>query len=147
MSTSMLISLAQRYHAFSGSSLKTLTLPTLGASSGVAGSIEVVQEPAAEPDDQPVPRAPSPEPIVTPPLDAYGSPVTVPSTTTTTTTPSSQTSAEGTGVDHHDDGAGYGAVQPHPLLRRGRRSAGAGGAPARPRRGPGPGCSTTRWRT
>ncbi len=32
-----------------------LTLPTLGASSDVAGSVEVVQEPAANADDQPVP--------------------------------------------------------------------------------------------
>jgi LCP family protein required for cell wall assembly len=88
MSTSMMISLAQRYHAFSGSSLGTLTLPTLGASSGVAGSIEVVQEPAAS---QLISQflGTSPEPIVTPPLDAYGSPVTEPSTTTTTTTPTS----------------------------------------------------------
>ena len=37
MSTAMLISLAQRFHAFSGSALKTSTLPTLGASSDVAG--------------------------------------------------------------------------------------------------------------
>jgi LCP family protein required for cell wall assembly len=94
MSTSMLISLAQRFHAFSGSSLQTLTIPTLGASSDVAGSVEVVQEPAAA---QMITQflGASPSSIVTPPLDAYGSPVTVPPTTTTE--PSSGTGT-GTGT-------------------------------------------------
>jgi len=82
MSTSMLLSLAQRFHAFSASSLRTLTLPTTGASSYSAGSVEVVQEPAAS---QMISQflGTSPGPIVTPPLDAYGSPVTVPASTTT----------------------------------------------------------------
>jgi LCP family protein required for cell wall assembly len=82
MGTSMLLSLAQRFHAFSGSALKTFTLPTLGASSAVAGSVEVVQEPAAL---QVISQflGTSPETVVTPPLDAYGSPVNVPSSTTT----------------------------------------------------------------
>ncbi len=81
MSTSMLLSLAQRFHAFSASSLKTLTMPTLGASSDAAGDVEVVQQPAAS---QMISQflGTSPGPIVTPPLDAYGSPVTVPATTT-----------------------------------------------------------------
>jgi LCP family protein required for cell wall assembly len=92
MSTSTLISLAQRFHAFSGSALKTLTLPTLGASSGVAGSIEVVQEPAANEMISSF-LGTSPEAIVTPPLDAYGSPVTTPPTTT----PSPTTPGTGTG--------------------------------------------------
>ncbi len=82
MSTSMMLSLAQRYHAFSGSALETFTLPTLGASSSVAGSIEVVQEPAASELISQF-LGTSPEPIATPPLSAYGSPVTVPSSTTT----------------------------------------------------------------
>ncbi len=91
MSTSMLISLAQRFHAFSGSSLKTVTLPTLGASSDAAGSVEVVQEPAAS---QMIAQflGTAPDAVVTPPLDAYGSPVTVPSTV-----PSSATSAPTSG--------------------------------------------------
>jgi len=92
MSTSTLISLAQRFHAFSGSALKTLTLPTLGASSGVAGSIEVVQEPAANEMISSF-LGTSPEAIVTPPLDAYGSPVKTPPTTT----PSPTTPGTGTG--------------------------------------------------
>jgi hypothetical protein len=90
MSTSMLLSLAQRYHAFSASSLKTLTLPTLGASSDEAGDVEVVQEPAAS---QMISQflGTSPQPIVTPPLDAYGSPVTVPPPTSSVPTSSSAT--------------------------------------------------------
>jgi len=82
MSTSMMISLVQRYHAFSGSALQTFTLPTLGATSDVAGSIEVVQQPAAN-DMISQFLGTSPNAVVTPPLDAYGSPVTVPSSTTT----------------------------------------------------------------
>ncbi|MGH9120426.1 MAG: LCP family protein, partial [Acidimicrobiales bacterium] len=91
MSSSTLIALAQRFHAFSGSALKTLTLPTLGASSDAAGSVEVVQEPAAR---QMIAQflGTSPDAVVTPPLDAYGEPVTVPSTV-----PSSATSAPTSG--------------------------------------------------
>jgi LCP family protein required for cell wall assembly len=90
MSTSTLLSLAQRYHAFSGSALKTLTLPTLGASSDIAGSIEVVEQPAA---NEMISQflGTSPGPVSTPPLDAYGSAVTVPSTTTSS--PSSESTA------------------------------------------------------
>ncbi len=82
MSTGMMISLVQRYHAFSGSDLQTLTLPTLGASSDGAGSVEVVQQPQANAMISQF-LGSSPNAVVTPPLDAYGSPVTVPSTTTT----------------------------------------------------------------
>ena len=38
-----MFALAERYHAFSGSELQTYTLPTVGASSSVAGDVEVVQ--------------------------------------------------------------------------------------------------------
>ena len=104
MGTSMLLSLAQRFHAFSGSALKTFTLPTLGASSAAAGAVEVVQEPAAiEVISQFL--GTSPKSIVTPPLDAYGSPVEVPSSTTTAPTngngggvPSTATTVPGTGT-------------------------------------------------
>ncbi len=104
MGTSMLLSLAQRFHAFSGSSLKTFTLPTLGASSATAGAVEVVQEPAAL---QVISQflGSSPKSVVTPPLDAYGSPVEVPSSTTTAPTsgsgggvPSTTTPVPGTGL-------------------------------------------------
>jgi anionic cell wall polymer biosynthesis LytR-Cps2A-Psr (LCP) family protein len=96
MSTSMMLSLAQRYHAFSGSALQTFTLPTLGASSDVAGSIEVVQQPAASEMISQFLGA-TPQTVVTPPLDAYGSPVTVPPTTTTAPTGGTGTGGTGTG--------------------------------------------------
>ena len=48
ISGSDLLALAEKYHAFSGSSLQTATIPTTGAYSSVAGDVEVVQEPAAE---------------------------------------------------------------------------------------------------
>ena len=38
-----LFALAERYHAFSGSDLQSYTLPTEGATSSVAGDVEVVQ--------------------------------------------------------------------------------------------------------
>jgi LCP family protein required for cell wall assembly len=96
MSTSMMLSLAQRYHAFSGSALQTFTLPTLGASSDVAGSIEVVQQPAASEMISQF-LGSTPQTVVTPPLDAYGSPVTVPPTTTTAPTGGTGTGGTGTG--------------------------------------------------
>jgi LCP family protein required for cell wall assembly len=85
MSTTAILSLVQRYHAFSGSQLQTFTLPTLGAYSGVAGAVEVVQEPQAQ---QVISQflGTAPNAVETPPLNAYGSPVTVPATTTTPAT-------------------------------------------------------------
>ena len=79
MSSDMIISLAQRYHAFSGSSLQTFTMPTAGSYSSVAGDVEVVEEPTAQ---QVITQFLGTEPnsAVTPPLDAYGSPIAVPST-------------------------------------------------------------------
>jgi LCP family protein required for cell wall assembly len=79
MSSDMIISLAQRYHAFSGSSLQTFTMPTAGAYSSVAGDVEVVEEPSAQ---QVITQFLGTEPnsVVTSPLDAYGSPIAVPST-------------------------------------------------------------------
>ena len=82
LSANDMLSIAEHYHAFSGSQLATFTLPTTGASSA-AGSVEVVQ-----PDEtaqllgkflggaRPT--------IVTPPLDADGGPLYLPVTTTTT---------------------------------------------------------------
>jgi LCP family protein required for cell wall assembly len=95
MSPDLILSLAQRYHAFSGSQLQTFTLPTLGAYSGVAGDVEVVQQPQAQ---QVISQflGTTPSEVITPPLNAYGTPVTVPSTTTTTapsTGPSGSSSA------------------------------------------------------
>jgi LCP family protein required for cell wall assembly len=75
-----LLALAQKYHAFSGSDLQTETIPTTGTYSQAAGDVQVVQEPAAE---QMISQflGSQPSVAVTPPLDAYGSPVTTPPTT------------------------------------------------------------------
>jgi LCP family protein required for cell wall assembly len=81
MSTSQLISLAQRYHAFSGSSLQTATLPTTGGYSSQAGDVEVVQEPAAQETIAQF-LGTQPSQTLTAPLTAYGSPVTIPPPTT-----------------------------------------------------------------
>ncbi len=81
LSPTDLYSLAERYKAFSGSQLQAYTLPTVGATrrrrirrGGPA--------PRLRPDDQPVPRG-SLGTISTPPLSAYGQPLTltVPPTT------------------------------------------------------------------
>jgi LCP family protein required for cell wall assembly len=90
-SGSDLLALAQKYHAFSGSSLETATLPTVGAYSSAAGDVQVVQEPAAEQTISQFLGAP-PGGILTPPLSQHGSPVTVPPTTTATTPPSTSPS-------------------------------------------------------
>jgi LCP family protein required for cell wall assembly len=78
-----LLALALKYHGFSGSNLQTATIPTIGAGSA-AGSVEIVQEPQAE---QTISHflGKAPDPLVTPPLDAYGSPITVSSVSATGT--------------------------------------------------------------
>ncbi len=103
MGTSMLLSLAQRFHAFSGSALKTYTLPTLGATSDLAGSVEVVQEQAALQVISQFLGTP-PQTVVTPPLDASGTPMSAPSSTTAAPTsgggggaPSTATTVPGAG--------------------------------------------------
>jgi LCP family protein required for cell wall assembly len=84
-----LFSLAERYHAFSGSNLQDYTLPTIGATSSVAGDVEVVQPDQAGPMITQF-LGGTVGPIVTPPLDAYGNPLTLPvSTTPASTTPAS----------------------------------------------------------
>jgi LCP family protein required for cell wall assembly len=81
-----LFSLAERYHAFSGSALRSYTMPTVGATSAQDGDVEVVQpQPAAQMIDQFLGGAVGP--ITTPPLDAYGNPQPLPVTTTTTAPP------------------------------------------------------------
>jgi hypothetical protein len=93
LSGSDLISLAEKYHAFSGSNLQTATLPTTGEYSSAAGDVEVVQEPAAE---QTIANflGTQPSATVTAPLTADGSPVTTPPTSapvTPSTSPSGVT--------------------------------------------------------
>ncbi len=99
LSLTDLVSLGERYHAFSGSDLHAYTLPTVGASSSVAGSVEVVQpDAAAQTLTQFLGGAPGA--VGTPPLDAYGSPLTLPMTTTTAppTTNVAATPSKGTGT-------------------------------------------------
>jgi LCP family protein required for cell wall assembly len=79
-----LYGLAERYHAFSGSQLQAYTLPTAGASSAVAGSVEVVQPDQAAPIIAQF-QGGGATAITTPPLDAHGRPMSLPVNTTTTT--------------------------------------------------------------
>ena len=58
MSGSDLLSLAKKYHAFSGSSLQTATLPTTGAYSGGAGDVAGRAGAGRRADHHPVPRRP-----------------------------------------------------------------------------------------
>lgn len=95
MSSGTMLSLAERYHAFSGSSLQTWTLPTVSGYSSVAGDVEVVQEPQAQ---QVISQflGTQPNSVVTPPLDADGSPITVPAATGTPSGASSSAGSSGT---------------------------------------------------
>ena len=83
LSPTDLLSLAERYHAFSGSQLQAYTLPTVSASTA-AGSAEVVEPDAAA---QMITQflGGTVGAITTPPLDAYGQPMSLPVNTTTTT--------------------------------------------------------------
>ncbi|MBV8463320.1 MAG: hypothetical protein JO368_08505, partial [Acidimicrobiales bacterium] len=78
-----LFSLAERYHALSGSQVQTYTLPTVGAAAGAAGDVEVVQpDEASQVLGQFLGGAPGA--VVTPPVDAYGDPIVIPAPTPTT---------------------------------------------------------------
>jgi LCP family protein required for cell wall assembly len=85
---SLLISLAERYHALSGSALNSYTLPTVAASYEPYGgeAVETVQEPAASQVIATFLGA-APNQAVTPPLDQYGDPETVTATAPTTAAP------------------------------------------------------------
>jgi LCP family protein required for cell wall assembly len=87
LSATDLFSLAERYHAFSGSQLQAYTLPTVGATSAVAGDVEVVQPDEAAQTITQFLAGSAPGAIVTPPLDADGGPLTLPLTATPTTAP------------------------------------------------------------
>jgi hypothetical protein len=76
LSATALLSLAQRYHAFSGSSLVSYVLPTAGAYySPYSEDVVVTQEPAAT---QMITQflGGAPNTPTTPPLDQYGNPAT-----------------------------------------------------------------------
>lgn len=86
LSATDLLGLAERYHALSGSSLSSYTLPTAGAVSSYAGDVEVVQPDAAATTITQFLGGPFGA-IVTPPIDQYGRPLTLTVPTTTTTAP------------------------------------------------------------
>ena len=86
LSASDLFSLAERYHAFSGSDLQSYTLPTVGAQSDQAGDVEVVQPDEASQTITQFLGGPF-GPITTPPIDAYGNELTLTVPTTVPTTP------------------------------------------------------------
>jgi LCP family protein required for cell wall assembly len=88
LSPNDLYSLAERYKAFSGSQLQAYTLPTDPATSSVAGSVEVVRSDEAS---QLITQflGGNSVTVSTPPLSAYGEPLTftVPATTAPTAAP------------------------------------------------------------
>jgi LCP family protein required for cell wall assembly len=84
-----LFALDERYHAFSGSSLQDFTLPTAGAQTPGGSDVEVVQPDQAGPMIQQFLGA-APDPIVTPPLDQYGNPLSLPVATTVPATAATQ---------------------------------------------------------
>ena len=95
LSANDLFGLAERYHAFSGSSLQSLLLPTTGATSSYAGSIQVVQPDAAAATITQFLGGPLGS-IITPPVNAYGNPLTLTAPTTTTTVPVATTAPSAT---------------------------------------------------
>ncbi|HEY1830669.1 MAG TPA: LCP family protein [Acidimicrobiales bacterium] len=93
LSVTALLSLAQQYHAFSGSSLVNFTLPTSSAYFATYGEdVETVNEPAAAVMINQFLGA-APNSATTPPLDANGDPEDTSLPVTTTTAPSTSTSA------------------------------------------------------
>jgi len=115
MSSDMMFALAQQYHAFSGSSLQTFTVPTTGGSHPtVAGAVEIVQEPAAQ---QVITQflGSQPNTVVTAPLDVYGSPLSVPSTAASSSSGSSASSGSGaSGSSTATTAPGTGPFNPTP---------------------------------
>jgi LCP family protein required for cell wall assembly len=91
LSSSQLFSLAVKYRGFSGSNLQTATVPTLTASTA-AGSSQIVEEPQAQ-QTLTTFLGQAPNAPVTPPLDAYGSPVVVPTGSGSSAMPASSSGA------------------------------------------------------
>jgi LCP family protein required for cell wall assembly len=106
-----LISLAERYHALSGSSLNSFTLPTIpGVYAPYSNEdVEIVEEPQAS---QMIATflGGAPESATTPPLDQYGNPETVTASAPTTTAPPSTGSTSKTGGSSSSSGATTTAV-------------------------------------
>lgn len=94
LSLGMIYDLAERYHAFSASSLQTWTLPTVPQLDTPAGSVELANTEAPNNYVDTIAEflGQSPGPVTTPPLDQNGQPITVPAVTPTTAPPTSTTS-------------------------------------------------------
>ena len=92
LSAGILFDLAERYHAFSGSQLQTYTLPTAPAVTSGGSDVEVVQ-PAETSQMVTQFLGGGFQPISTPPLDASGNPLTIPSAPTPTTSAAPGTTA------------------------------------------------------
>ncbi len=101
MSPSLLYDLAEKYHAFSPSSLVSFTLPTTPYNNGYGAVLTVNTESSPTYIDTitqflgEAPAAPT-----TPPLDASVNPVTVPTTTTTTAPASTSTAKSPSSTSH-----------------------------------------------
>ena len=127
LSAGDLFALAERYHAFSGSSLQSYVIPTSGARSSYAGAVQIVQPDAAAATITQFLGGPFGS-ITTPPIDAYGSPMALtPPAPTTTTTPVATTAPPidlGHQRDHAVDLQGHlrPVLRPHPLLSPVRRA-------------------------
>jgi LCP family protein required for cell wall assembly len=94
LSATGLISLAQNYHAFSGSDLQTYTLPTAGEQTPYGSDVEVVQQPQAlETITQFLGQAPNA--VTTSPIDQYGEAIPTPTTTTAPPAPAGASTTSG----------------------------------------------------
>jgi LCP family protein required for cell wall assembly len=98
LSSGALLSLALKYHGFSGSHLSTATIPTYGAGSA-AGSVQVVDIGQTQ---QVISQflGKAPDKVTTPPLDPYGSPLVEPTPAAATdAAPSSRSSSSSPAVE------------------------------------------------
>ena len=91
-----LVSLATKYHAFSGSSLQTWTLPTVGVKTHDYGDVQVVQESQAQQTIEQLLGSSAPLPITTPPLDGSGDPEAAASAAASAPMTASVSSSSGT---------------------------------------------------
>ncbi len=74
MSFGDMYALAERYHAFSPSSLQTYTLPTNAETTNGGSDVQTVSQPAAQQTIEAF-LGGSPKAVVTPPVDGYGDPI------------------------------------------------------------------------
>jgi LCP family protein required for cell wall assembly len=105
LSASALFALAERYHAFSGASLKTYTLPTTAGSYAPYSdeSVEIVQEPQATTMITQF-LGTDPNASSTPPLDQYGNPQST-AVAPTTAAPSTGSSSPATSPSSSGSGS------------------------------------------